>query len=195
MLNIFKKLKKKIKPKQYFTNKMRKYKDVEIGDYTLGKPNIFGAKDNIQIGKFCSIAGNVSFYTATDHNLKCASVYVFKFVDNNLPRSPLISKGKTIIGNDVWIGDSAIILDGVKVGDGAVIGARSVVTKNVKPYEVVAGVPANHIRYRFEEDIINKLLEIKWWNWPIEKIHKNVELLTSENIERLILAYDERSIN
>ncbi len=194
MFKIFKKIKRKIKPKQYFTNKMRKYKDIDIGDYTFGKPNIFGSRDNIQVGKFCSIAGNVSFYTATDHNLKYASVYPFYLTGKNLPRLPMISKGKIIIGNDVWIGDGVLILDGVTVGDGAVIGSRSVVTKNIKPYEIVAGIPAKHIRYRFEEHIVNKLLDIKWWNWPIEKIHKNVHLLTNENIDQLILKYDEGKV-
>ncbi len=95
------------------------------------------------------------------------------------------SKGDIIIGNDVWIGYGATILSGVKIGDGAIIGARAVVTKNVEPYSIVVGNPAKEKRKRFNKKTIKKLLKIKWWNWPIEKIQKNEKTIWSPNIKQL----------
>ena len=89
------------------------------------------------------------------------------------------------IGNDVWIGQSTIILSGVTIGDGAIIGANSLVTKDVKPYAVVGGNPAKLIKYRFDEDTIDKLLKIKWWDWSIDKIIHNRHLLNSDDFEKL----------
>ncbi|MEI6155241.1 MAG: CatB-related O-acetyltransferase [Deltaproteobacteria bacterium] len=91
-------------------------------------------------------------------------------------------KGDVIIGNDVWIGQGVTILSGVSIGDGAVIAAKSIVTKSVKPYEIVGGNPSKHIRFRFSEDYIEKMLKIQWWNWEISKITENIELLTSDNL-------------
>ncbi|MBI5204619.1 MAG: CatB-related O-acetyltransferase [Nitrospirae bacterium] len=93
---------------------------------------------------------------------------------------PNASKGPVIIGNDVWIGDSVIILPGVQVGDGAIIGAGSVVTKNVPPYTIVGGVPAKKIRDRFSDKIKEQLLQIKWWDWPEEKIKANREFFMTD---------------
>lgn len=80
------------------------------------------------------------------------------------------------IGNDVWIGTIAVILSGVHIGDGAVVGAGAIVTKDVEPYEIVGGVPAKHIRYRFSKEMIASFLRIKWWDWPLSKIEENIEL-------------------
>ena len=91
-----------------------------------------------------------------------------------------------IIGNDVWIGDRATILSGVRIGDGAVIGAGSVVTKDVEPYSIVAGNPARPKRTRFDEETIKKLLEIKWWDWPVEKINDNVNVICSDNVSEML---------
>jgi acetyltransferase-like isoleucine patch superfamily enzyme len=192
-MNLLKKIKLYFKPKQYFTNKMKKYKGIDIGDYTFGKPHIYGIRDKLKIGKFCSIAGNVTFYTATDHNMKYVSVYPFYLTSNSIPKSPIISKGNTIVGNDVWIGDGVLILDGIKIGDGAVIGSRSVVTKDIQPYEIVAGSPSKHIRFRFKNENIKKLLTIKWWDWPLDKIQENISLLTNDNIDEFILKYYEEN--
>ena len=104
------------------------------------------------------------------------------------PGSNLSLKGDTIIGNDVWIGQNVTILPGVQIGDGAIIAANSTVSKNVKPYHVVSGNPASIVKRRFEEDIVQFLLKLKWWDWPIEKITKNLDLLTSidrKKIEKL----------
>ena len=92
------------------------------------------------------------------------------------------NKGDIVIGNDVWIGYEAVIMAGVTIGDGAIIGARAVVTKDVPPYTIVGGVPAKQIRKRFSDETISELLNLKWWDWPIEKISRNIELIKSGNL-------------
>ena len=96
------------------------------------------------------------------------------------------NKGDIVIGNDVWIGFNATIMAGVTIGDGAIIATNSTVVKDVEPYSIVGGNPANEIKKRFSEKTINELLEIKWWNWDIEKITKNVQNLTGNDIEKLL---------
>lgn len=107
----------------------------------------------------------------------------------NLDRKDVVqswdNKGDIIIGNDVWIGYEAIILAGVTIGDGAIIGARAVVTKDVLPYTIVAGVPAKPIKKRFDDKTISKLLDIQWWNWSDEKIAQNIKAIQSNNIKKL----------
>lgn len=137
---------------------------------------------NALIGKFCCISWNVTIYGESKHNFNAPSMYtsyhwnyVFgKKTENN---NEVDIKGKTTIGNDVWIGNGAIVINGVTVGDGSIIGAGAVVTKDVPPYCVVAGVPARVIRKRFDDETIERLLRIKWWNWPLEEIAKHEELL------------------
>jgi len=90
-----------------------------------------------------------------------------------------------VIGNDVWIGYDAVIMGGVTIGDGAIIGTRAVVTKDVEPYSIVGGVPAKEIRKRFTPEIIKKLMEIQWWNWPIEKIRSSIPDIQSGNVDAL----------
>ncbi|GHU21270.1 hypothetical protein FACS189472_13810 [Alphaproteobacteria bacterium] len=94
-------------------------------------------------------------------------------------------KGNTEIGNDVWIGVEAFIMPGIKIADGAVVGARSVITKNIGPYEIWGGNPAKLIRKRFSDDVIEQLMKIQWWNWDIDKIIDNIDVLASGNIEKL----------
>lgn len=133
----------------------------------------------IVIGKFCAIAPRVLIRT-DKHSIETISIssVVEKIV---FDRTNYLKTGKNIIiGNDVWIGYGAVIMPGVQVGDGAVIGANSVVTKNVQPYEIVGGVPAIHLRYRFSKKIIGQLLDIKWWDWDISKIKRNKQLFSKE---------------
>lgn len=130
--------------------------------------------DKLKIRKFCSIACGAKFlFNSADHTLLSLSIYPFPIFfeewgsDIKNVATAWDNKGDIIIGNDVWIGYEAVILAGVTVGDGAIIGTRAVVTKDVPPYTIVGGVPAKEIRKRFTEDTISHLLEIKWWNWPM----------------------------
>ncbi len=183
---MFTKLKKIIKEKKhpYYMKDNKKYKNYIVGEYTYGKPAVIAEKGMFSIGKFCSIAADVKIYAGAEHHYDWISSYHFSAKFNCKECSA--TKGKVVIGNDVWIGDGAFILSGVTIGDGAVIGARAVVTKNVKPYEIVAGNPAKHIKYRFSQEQIDKLLKIKWWNWDIKKIEENFDLILSNKIDDFI---------
>jgi acetyltransferase-like isoleucine patch superfamily enzyme len=152
--------------------------NITIGDQTYGHLNIicFKDSDTVRIGKYCSIASNVFIFGGGEHNTELISTFPFKNFFQNFEIDPNVTtKGPVIIGNDVWIGTNAIILSGISIGDGAVIGAGSVVTKDVPPYTIVAGNPAKIIKYRFTDDQIKKLLKISWWNWPLEKIIANID--------------------
>jgi acetyltransferase-like isoleucine patch superfamily enzyme len=169
-----------------FTKNLVINKNVHIGDYTYGFPNvsIWTDRYHLYIGKFCSIAENVRILVDGNHRTDFITTYPLDHYMEGLPFNPnnYSLKGDVHIGNDVWIGQSALILPGVSIGNGAVIAAGSIVVKNVKDYEIVGGNPARHIRYRFTEEQITKLNEIKWWDWPIEKIIKNATILQSSNI-------------
>ena len=148
--------------------------------------------DRLIIGKFCSIACGAKFiFNCANHTLKSLSTYTFPlfFEEWDLSKSEVASawdnKGDIIIGNDVWIGYDAVIMAGVTIGDGAIIGTRAVVTKDVEPYSIVGGVPAKEIRKRFAPDVIKRLLELQWWNWPDEKIHRAIPLIRIGKIELL----------
>lgn len=149
--------------------------------------------DRLTIGKFCSIACGAKFlFNSSNHTMRSLSTYPFPlfFEEWDLDKKNVAdswdNKGDIVIGNDVWIGYEAVILAGVTVGDGAIIGTRAVVTKNVPPYTIVGGIPAKPIRKRFSEDVIARLLELKWWDWPKERIAQNIEAIQSGNLERLV---------
>ncbi|MBC5788079.1 MULTISPECIES: CatB-related O-acetyltransferase [Clostridiaceae] len=149
-------------------------------------------KDKLIIGKFCSIACGVRFlFNSANHTLSSLSTYTFPlfYEEWDLKQQDVVNswdnKGDIIIGNDVWIGYEAVILSGVTVGDGAIIGTRAVVTKDVPPYTIVGGVPAKPIKKRFSEDTIVSLLKIKWWDWPKEKITNNLSAIQSGDIKQL----------
>lgn len=147
--------------------------------------------DRLVIGKFCAIARGARFImNGANHKLSGFSTYPFQIFGNGWERvmpSPgdLPFKGDTVIGNDVWIGYEALIMPGVTIGDGAVIASRSVVVSDVPPYAIVGGNPARAIRRRFADEVIAALLEIAWWNWEIEKIGRNLELIVAADIEAL----------
>ncbi len=152
-----------------------------VGDYTYGQQGISihaandGEPHNIVIGKYCSIANNIKIYCGKfNHNYKKASTYPFKELFNIECTSSIWGKPDPTIGNDVWIGENSVILQGVNVGDGAVIACFSVVTKDVPPYSIVAGNPAKVKKYRFEPEIIKQFLELKWWDLPHDYLIKNV---------------------
>lgn len=148
--------------------------------------------DQLYIGKFCSIACGVKFlFNSANHSLHSLSTYPFPifFEEWKLEKNKITQawdqKGDIVIGNDVWIGYKATVLAGVTIGDGAIIGAHAVVTKDIPPYTIAAGVPARPIRKRFDEQTITKLLELKWWNWPKEKIASQIQVIQSGDIDQL----------
>jgi len=182
--------------------------NIHVGDYTIyndfvNDPRDFEKNnvlyqypingDKLIIGKFCSIACGAKFmFTSGNHSLKSLSNYTFPifFDEWDLDKKQITqawdNKGDIIIGNDVWIGYEAVIMPGVKIGDGAIIGTRAVVTKDVEPYTIVGGVPAKPIRKRFDDSTIEKLQKIKWWNWDKEKIKNNISAIQNGKIDELM---------
>lgn len=181
--------------------------NIEVGDYTIyndfvndpcdfEKNNVLYHypinKDRLIIGKFCSIACGAKFiFNCANHTLKSLSSYTFPlfFEEWGLDKSKVVSawdnKGDIVIGNDVWIGYDAIILAGVKIGDGAIVGARAVVTKDVEPYTIVAGTPARPIKKRFSPEVIETLEHLQWWNWSGRHIKEAIPYIQVGDIEGL----------
>jgi virginiamycin A acetyltransferase len=146
--------------------------------------------DKLIIGKFCMIASDVTFImNGANHLTSAISAYPFAIFGNDwqnaMDGKTYPVKGDTIIGNDVWIGYKATIMPGIKIGDGAIIASNATVNKDVAPYSMVGGNPATEIRKRFNEDQINRLLALKWWDWEIDKITENVGVLTGMDISLL----------
>lgn len=182
--------------------------NIIVGDYTIYNDFVNGPtqfeknnvlyhypinQDRLIIGKFCSIACGAKFlFNSANHTLKSLSSYTFPLffeewgLDKKNVASAWDNKGDIIIGNDVWIGYEAVIMAGVHIGDGAVIAARAVVTKDVPPYTIVGGTPAREIRMRFEEETIARLQQIQWWNWPVEKIRQSLPYIMEGTVDRLI---------
>lgn len=178
--------------------------NIEVGDYTMYNDFVHDPRDfeknnvlyhypingdKLKIGKFCSIACGVKFlFTSANHTIQSLSTYPFPifFEEWGLEakdiRSAWDNKGDIIIGNDVWIGYEAVILSGVTIGDGAIIGTRAVVTKDVQPYTIVGGIPAKPIRRRFDDETIEKLRILRWWDWDKEKIKRNINAIQSGRI-------------
>ena len=140
----------------------------------IGVPSRHRSDERVEIGRYCSLGARVTFLAGGNHRLDGASTYPFRRIFyRGEPEGR--SNGPIVVGNDVWIGREAIVLSGCTIGDGAVIGARAVVTRDVAPYAIVAGNPAETIRMRFEPDEIAALLRIRWWEWPPEEIHARME--------------------
>lgn len=153
------------------------------GRHTYGNPKIFGEQSKIICGNFCSISDFAQFDCGYQHPVDCITTFPFnqKFPEleagGKYKNFSPTTRGDITIGNDVWIADNAVIRSGVKIGDGAIIGNSAVITKNVRPYAVMVGNPAQALRFRFSLEITDALLNIKWWNWSDEKIIKNAHLL------------------
>lgn len=151
--------------------------------------------DRLNIGSFCSIACGAKFiFTSANHSLGSLSTYPFPifFEEWGLDAKNITdawdNKGDITVGNDVWIGYEAVILSGVTIGDGAIIGARAVVTKDVPPYTIVGGVPAKLIRRRFSDEVVEQLQLLRWWDWDDERIRRNIAAIQSGDIETLCKA-------
>lgn len=152
--------------------------------------------DKLIIGKFCAIARGVKFImNGANHKISGVSTYPFQIFGNGWEKvapSPedLPFKGNTVVGNDVWIGFEALIMPGVNIGNGAIIASRSVVTSDVPAYSIVGGNPAKVIQYRFAPDLIVKLEQLAWWDWPVEKITQNLSLIVSDDVNALVSIMD-----
>ena len=183
---------------------------IQVGDYTIYDDFVHDPRDfqrnnvlyhypinheRLMIGKFCSIACGAKFlFNSANHTQRSLSTYIFPvlFEEWNLDveRIPEAwdNKGDIVIGNDVWIGYEAVVLAGVTIGDGAIVAARAVITKDVPPYTIVGGVPAKPIRKRFSDQEINQLLALRWWDWPTEKIAANLDAIHSGDLKALCRA-------
>lgn len=176
-----------------------KNKNIIVGDFTYFSDVNFESHvtnhydfydDKLIIGKFCQIAKGVEFImNGANHRMNTISTfpfYIFKKWGQSVPpleEMPL--KGDTVIGNDVWIGQNVTILPGAKIGDGVIIGANSTVGGAVSPYSVVIGNPARVIKKRLDDELINLMLELKWWDLPIERIKELIPLLSDSNLDRV----------
>ena len=182
--------------------------NIQIGDYTMYNDFVHDPRqfeknnvlyhypingDTLRIGKFCSIACGAKFlFASANHTQTSVSTYPFPifFEEWDLDIGDVMSawdhKGDIVIGNDVWIGYEAVVMAGVTIGNGAIIGARAVVTKDVPPYTIVGGVPARKIRRRFSDNVIARLLELKWWDWPAEQIQRNIKNIQAGRLDLLL---------
>ncbi len=182
--------------------------NIIVGDYTMYNdfakdPTAFEKNnvlyhypinnDKLIIGKFCSIACGAKFImTSANHSLESLSTYPFPIfveewdLDWKDVTTAWDNKGDIVIGNDVWIGYEAVIMPGVHIGNGAIIGTRAVVTKDVPPYAIVGGVPAKIIKMRFADDVIDKLQNLQWWNWSYDKIKDNINYIQNGNLQMLL---------
>ena len=173
--------------------------NIIVGDFTYIADSEFEShvtnfypwsKDKLIIGKFCQIATGVEFImNDANHQMSAVSTFPFYTLDGWDMEAPSASdmpfKGNTVIGNDVWIGQNAVILPGVNIGDGAIIGANSVVGSNIAPYTIVAGNPAKVIRKRFDEELIDLMLRFKWWDKSITEINELIPILTCSDLEKV----------
>ena len=186
---------------------------IEVGDYTIyndfaADPLLFEKnnvlyhypihREKLIIGKFCSIACGTRFlFNCANHTLKSLSTYTFPlfYEEWELEKSNITTawdnKGDIVIGNDVWIGYEAVIMAGVHIGDGAIIAARAVVTKDVPPYTIVGGTPAKEIRKRFDAEVIQQLLMLKWWNWSTDKIRQCLPYIAGGKLNELLAIMKE----
>ena len=188
--------------------------NILVGDFTMYNDFVYDPRqfeksnvlyhypinhDKLIIGKFCSIACGAKFlFTSANHTQASLSTYPFPifFEEWGLDVQDITSawdnKGDIVIGNDVWIGYEAVIMAGVHIGDGAIIAARAVVTKDVPPYTIVGGTPAKEIRKRFDAEVIQQLLILKWWNWSTDKIRQCLPYIAEGKMDELLTRNKER---
>jgi acetyltransferase-like isoleucine patch superfamily enzyme len=168
---------------------------LSLGRHTYGMPTIYsycGSEVHVTIGSFCSIAPDVQIINGGIHPASWVSLFPFRIrwnlegaFEDGMPQT----RGDIVIGSDVWLGTGAMVLSGVKIGDGAIIAARAVVTRDVEPYAIVAGCPARRQAFRFSPEVIKQLMEIRWWEWDDARIREAVPLLSSPNLDRFLQKY------
>lgn len=183
---------RRTQPPSFVMSENPSYAAYDIGRGTYGYPRVVDYQNGTQlkVGAFCSIAGGVTIMLGGEHHTGYTSTYDFSVLSLDASvRSSEYARGNVCIGHDVWIGEDALILSGVTIGNGAVIGARSVVRKDVPPYAVVGGVPARVLRYRFEAETVIALQEIAWWDWPLPQILGALPLMQSADIQPFLDAY------
>jgi acetyltransferase-like isoleucine patch superfamily enzyme len=162
-----------------------------VGSYGLPKVHDWDEGSTLSIGAYCSIALNVQILLGGHHHSEWLSTYPFSaMLPGDIPPCSF-SRGDVVIGNDVWLCSNSIVLSGVTIGDGAIVSAGAVVTKDVEPYAIVAGNPARHVRWRFDESTRVALRGIEWWTWPVDEVSQVAPLLCSGDIDSL-LAYAEQ---
>ena len=206
-------MKNKIYPREgdrqtVYLKEVVSYPNIEVGEWTIY--NDFAADpvdfernnvlyhypvngDRLVIGKFCSLACGARFlFNSANHTLKSLSTYPFPIfwgeewgIDKSEVASAWDNRGDIVVGNDVWIGYEAVILSGVTIGDGAIIGTRAVVTKDVPPYTIVGGVPAKPIRRRFDDAVIARLEALRWWDWDEERIRRSIPAIQAGDVDAL----------
>jgi chloramphenicol O-acetyltransferase type B len=190
MSNFSKRLRRLFK-KRKSPSLQERYPQYVIGRHSYGDLTVrrWGEGACLYVGAFCSFAEGVKILLGGEHRIDWVTTYPFSVLwphaAGGIAGHPH-SKGDVVIGNDVWVGTEAIIMSGVRIGDGAVIGARAVVTKNVPPYAIVAGNPARLIRYRFGSEQIDKLLRLSWWDWTDAVIEKYMLALLSADIDAFL---------
>ena len=183
--------------KEIYVKPTIKNPNIIVGDFTYIADSEFESHvthhydfigDKLIIGKFCQIAAGVEFVmNGANHQMNAVSTFPFYTLEGWDMKPPAASdmpfKGDTVIGNDVWIGQNATILPGVHIGDGAIVGANSVVASDIEPYSIVVGNPAKLIRYRFDGELTSLLLKFKWWDKPVEEINALIPLLTNSDLK------------
>lgn len=175
---------------------------VSVGEFSYGSPRVlnWGEDAKLKIGDFCSFADNVTIFTGGNHRSDWVTTYPFGAFHKQWPEAKDISgeslsRGSVVIGNDVWVGYGATIMSGVRVGDGAIIGAKAVVAKDVLPYSIVVGNPAKIVKMRFSDSEIRVLMELKWWDWPLAEIRGAMHCICSSDIEGLRDVYYKKAIS
>ncbi len=199
MLNrIIRKFKQRLGKTETVRLLLAEFPQHDIGAHSYGGLQVrsFGDDTQLSIGKYCSFAADVQVMLGGEHRPDWVTTYPFSILraEHAGIKGHPASKGDIIIGNDVWIGREAIILSGVTIGDGAVIAARSIVRKNVPPYTIVGGVPAKQIRKRFDDDVISRLLALRWWDWSDARVNAAVPLLLQQDITKFLDAAEAGEI-
>lgn len=173
--------------------------NIIVGDFTYIADSEFEShvthlyewnSDKLIIGKFCQIASGVEFVmNGANHQMNAVSTFPFYTLEGWDMKPPVTDdlplKGNTVIGNDVWIGQNAVILSGVHIGDGAIIGANSVVGSDIEPYTVAVGNPARQLRKRFDDELIDIMLQFRWWDKSIEEINELIPILTCSDLDKV----------